>query len=422
MGSAPSEQGLSRLIASIYDAALDEGGEGWGSALALVGAAVGAHNSTVLGIQRESRKFSGLFRVGVEPAAATAYETHFAHCDPVLEPAIARASAGAILVTDALITRSDLVRTEFYTDWLRPRGAHSGLCAVLLLEGTARALLYLARERADGPFGREDLRLVSLLAPHVRRACQVAVRLAAGAGGPPLGAAIERLLDPLLVVDALAQVTFANPAAEALLATRDGLWTNRSGGERRGRLRAATPTATAALRRLVAGAAGAAGAGDSHARTGREAVLGPHSSGGVLVLPRPSMRPALLLVVAPLPAPIGARGSAFAALVPAGGQGAALVSIVDPARTPSQAGLEPVVGRYLCAQYALTATEAAVALDIVAGDGLEAVAAGRQVTLATVRTQARHIYLKTGVRGQVGLSQLVSGVRAAVRPGGSRLP
>jgi len=419
MGTPLSDHAWSRLIASIYDAALDGTEEGWSPALALVGDAVGAHNCVVLGIQRASLDFSGIFQIGVDAAAATAYQTHFAHCDPVLEPAIARAAAGAQLVTDELITRSELLRTEFYADWLRPRDTYSGLCAVLLQEGCARALLYLGRDRADGPFEAEERRLVALLTPHVQRASQIAVRLAVGSGGSTVGAAMERLVDPLMIVDPLARVTFANPAAEALLATSDGLWTDRSGGESRGRLRGATPKSTAVLRRLVAGAAGAAG---RSARGGSGALRGPDGSGGTLVLPRPSKRPALLVLVAPLPAPIRASGSAFAALAPGGDQGAALVSIVDPARTPSRAGLEPVARSYLRVQYALTATEAAVALDLVAGDGVAAVAARRRVTMATVRSQARRIYEKTGVRGQVGLCQLVSRLRAAVDPGGSDPP
>lgn len=69
MATPLSDHAWSRLIASIYDAALDGSGEGWSPALALVGDAVGARNSTVLGIQRESRQFSGVFRVGVDAAA-----------------------------------------------------------------------------------------------------------------------------------------------------------------------------------------------------------------------------------------------------------------------------------------------------------------------------------------------------------------
>ena len=416
IGKPLSDRTWSRLIASIYDAALDGSAAGWSPALALLGEAVGARNSVVLAVQRERLNFTGIFQVGVDAAAAAAYETHFAHCDPVLEPAIARSATGAVLVTDALITRSALVCTEFYADWLRPRGAHSGLCEVLLREGSARALLYLGRDRADGPFERDDLQRVSLLTPHVQRACQVAVRLAAASGAASLDAAMHRLLDPLLVVDARARVTFADPAAEALLATGDGLTIDRSCSGGHGQLRAATPNATALLRRLVAGAASAAGRG---ARDGAGAVFGADDSGGTLVLRRPSKRPALLVLVAPLPAPTRASGSAFAALAPGGDQGAALVSVVDPTRTQPQAGLEPVIRRYLRLQYALTATEAAVAIDLVAGDGVAAVAARRQVTVATVRSQARHIYQKTDVRGQVGLSQLVSGLRAAVHPDGS---
>jgi DNA-binding CsgD family transcriptional regulator len=41
-----------------------------------------------------------------------------------------------------------------------------------------------------------------------------------------------------------------------------------------------------------------------------------------------------------------------------------------------------------------------VAVALAAGDGLAAVAAAHGVSLATVRTQAQHVYRKTGVRGR----------------------
>jgi DNA-binding NarL/FixJ family response regulator len=132
------------------------------------------------------------------------------------------------------------------------------------------------------------------------------------------------------------------------------------------------------------------------------------------VLPRPSMRPAFLVLVVPLPAHIRSGGSAFAALVPAGDQAAAVVSIVDPDGARSAAGLGPILRSYLRVQYALTDAEVSVALDILAGDGLEAVAVRRGVTMATVKTQARRVYEKAGVRGQLGLAQLVARLRVPV--------
>jgi DNA-binding CsgD family transcriptional regulator len=60
-----------------------------------------------------------------------------------------------------------------------------------------------------------------------------------------------------------------------------------------------------------------------------------------------------------------------------------LVLITDPADTPVRAG------QALQQLFALTAAEAGVALALAAGHSAEAIAAERQVSLSTVRTQIR---------------------------------
>jgi DNA-binding CsgD family transcriptional regulator/PAS domain-containing protein len=418
MSDAPSGAAVSQLLGAIYDAAADASGARWTAALELVGNAVGARGSVVLAMQGAPRQFSALFTVRVDTAATVAYQTHFVHRDEVLEPAIARSSTGALLVTDDLVRRADLVRTDFYTDWLYPRAEHSGLCSVVFREGPAVALLYLSRHRADGPFTRDDLRLVSLLTPHVRRAAELCARLSTRrVGAPERDGVMDCLADPLIIVDALAHVTFANRAAETLLASTDGLATERSAGERRGRLCASTAASTTALRRLVADAARLSRSSSGRTHADVEAVLGSQGAGGPLVLPRPSGRPALLALVAPLPARVPAGESAFSQLWPVRDEGSAIVSIVelDGARSPTRHG--PAIRTYLRSQYGLTDAEVTVALTIVAGDGLDAVAARRRVSITTVRTQARRIYEKSGVSGQVGLAQLVAQLRVPVDVG-----
>jgi DNA-binding CsgD family transcriptional regulator len=61
----------------------------------------------------------------------------------------------------------------------------------------------------------------------------------------------------------------------------------------------------------------------------------------------------------------------------------------------------------LRARYGLTHAEAALAVEICVGDGLQAAANRRGVSLATARTHLAHIFQKTGVGRQAELVRLI---------------
>jgi DNA-binding CsgD family transcriptional regulator len=80
------------------------------------------------------------------------------------------------------------------------------------------------------------------------------------------------------------------------------------------------------------------------------------------------------------------------------------VLITDPADTPVPAG------EALQQLFALTAAEAGVALAAAASHSAEAIAAERQVSLPTVRTQIRQILEKTGARHLRDLGRLLAAI------------
>jgi DNA-binding CsgD family transcriptional regulator len=61
----------------------------------------------------------------------------------------------------------------------------------------------------------------------------------------------------------------------------------------------------------------------------------------------------------------------------------------------------------LRARYGLTHAEAALAVEICAGDGLQAAANRRGVSLATARTHLARVFQKTGVGRQAELVRLI---------------
>ena len=207
--------------------------------------------------------------------------------------------------------------------------------------------------------------------------------------------ALGRWTDAVLLVDGQSGLHAANEAAESLLRLGDGLALEPDRGLGRGRLRAATPAGTAVLRRLIAAAAALA-----VPRTGAPA-LPPRDM--ALALVRASGRPALAALVAPLSPACAVDTSWVAALSADVSRAAAVLFVSDPTAT---AGDATALLR-LRINYGLTPAEAAIAVAVAGGQGLQAVAAAQGVALATVRTQVQHAYRKAGVRGQAALARLV---------------
>ncbi len=83
----------------------------------------------------------------------------------------------------------------------------------------------------------------------------------------------------------------------------------------------------------------------------------------------------------------------------------ALLFLEDPAALPGDAARTA-----LAELYGLSAAEVSVALVLAQGEEVSAIADSRGVTRETVRTQAKHIYAKTGTGRQAALARLVAGL------------
>src|SRR5260370_15528591 len=166
--------------------------------------------------------------------------------DPDLMRALARRHVGApwthagigpppgtTFSIDAVVPARDLVKTEFYGEILRPQQIlHCG-CAPLARDGERVVGLSVFRTPTIGPVESEDLRLLSLVAPHFKRAAQIAWRLGTLAVlDAAKTAALDGLEHGVLLIDAGGPLLFSNRAAGTILAFRDGLAVARGGGLR----------------------------------------------------------------------------------------------------------------------------------------------------------------------------------------------
>jgi DNA-binding CsgD family transcriptional regulator len=221
-------------------------------------------------------------------------------------------------------------------------------------------------------FEERQIELCRLLAPHLQRAMAISLklrRLEAERGG--LADMLDYLDDSVILLDAEARPLFINKAAEMLFAPSHPI---RLTGGRIVALRAAD---TVRLHQLLASCAGEAIADDA---------------GGRILLHAPNG-------AAPLPAVIAPTRIRISWLIPY--QPIAMLLVKS---APQHSLTQP---EDLRARYGLTAAEAALAVEVCAGDGLQAAANRRGVSLATARTHLARIFQKTGVGRQAELVRLL---------------
>jgi DNA-binding CsgD family transcriptional regulator len=366
---------LNALIEHLYDAAV--GVADWHTALESLSDLFNG-SAAALGIVGP-RSIGRIVQVGVDPACEARYlERHAGRNELAARSAVV--PVGTVVTDRDLMPRAEFLRTAFYDECLRPHG----LSTLMNLraargEGGAVANVCILRSAGQGDFGPEDVQLFESLAPHLRRAVAVHVRLAEAEGERrALSETLDRLSHAAFLVDAASVVRLANAAGAELLAKRDGLSADAGDGMA---LRAARGGETTALRRLIAAAVRGDGAGPPRA--------------GRMRLPRPDKAPLMAAVV-----PLTAAGLAAAGLRP---DAAALLLVTDPeakARTPSPAVLREIFG--------LTPAEAEIAARAARGEGMPAAAEALGITQGTARLHLSRVFEKTGAHRQAELTALLS--------------
>lgn len=212
------------------------------------------------------------------------------------------------------------------------------------------------------------LTLLRALVPHLRGALRTQSRLVELSRERAFAlATLEKAHYGVLIVTADAALVFANSMAERLLHSGNGLTVDAAG-----RLQATPAAVHKRLRRLIEQAAA-------------------EEDGGNVALARPSGRRPLAVRVSPLD---GLSGDSP-------WHRAALLLIVDPEHDPEP---QPEALHDL---YGLTEAETLVALGVLRGDGLPAVADQLSVSVFTARTHLQHIFAKTKTHRQAELVRLL---------------
>ena len=305
---------------------------------------------------------------GLEPDFEAAYVQHYWQTDPWVDVS-ARCAVGEALASDALLTRTDLMRSEFYAGMCVPFELDDLLGGVIARSEAELVTIGIMKQARGQPFDVESTRELKTLLPHFQRAIAISRRLAAAqSDGEFAWHLIDKLPHSVLIVGGNGRVARTNRAAEQLFG--DGLALDL------GRLTAVL--APAPLRQQV-----------------DAALAGAITASPVAVaIPRPSGRPSYRATVMP----IGEHDALLDGIAPP----AALVVIVDPAATVDEPSW------LLAERFGLTEAETRIAMLVGHGASPREAAALFGVADDTVRFQLRQIYAKTGTTTQAGLTRLLA--------------
>jgi DNA-binding CsgD family transcriptional regulator len=361
-----SERRFDALIAAIYDAGADF--QRWPEAMRLMARAFHAP-AVVLGGFSARPKDVFVIAPQVDPAHHELYAAYYHRINPILPLALG-APVGAVRTDTMMIPRREFARTEFFNDFLLPQDCGSMLGGAAYVDNSRQVSVVVQRGRV---FEEEEVALYQRLVPHLQRAVQLNVKLellnlqcAASAE------MLHRLDKGAFLVDVSARVLLMNREAEQSMRASGGLRVVN------GTLRARSAFDTAKLHALIAGCAGRTGAGEV--------------DDALVVARGPDRTPMMVSVL-----PFHRYEPILLSQHPA-----AIVFTSDPDRAQ-----QPTAAR-IKLLYGLTPAEAAFAVEIAKGDGIQACADRLGISRSTARTHLLHIFRKTDTSRQAELVRLLS--------------
>ncbi len=370
---------FSELVETLYEAGLDS--DKWQDFCDGLNAALPGARIMLQGHDIRSRTNLGLLTSNYDPREAAEYLQYYQGINVWL-PLMKTAPVARVLTDADVLDRQDLVRTEFWADYVRPLGDISAAVGTVLFREADRILVLTANYNwARQDRYRDKSRFLwALLTPHARRAFEIQRTIR----GQKLvdrsyRQALDKVRNAVFLLDSRGRVSHLNAAAGALLRVGEVFFTDREK-----RLRAFDPQADRSIRTQIASISDR-----------RYATL----DGAVVLRPKSGARPsvATLLPFRPNIENTGLFGDFACGVVPI-----AMLTVVDAARDEAR------LRAALCASYGLTETEIEIAVLLHGGQSIHDCASLRGVSIHTVRNQVRSILEKTGTHRQSELVALTN--------------
>jgi DNA-binding CsgD family transcriptional regulator len=278
------------------------------------------------------------------------------------------------IVQSRVMDRSTWMGNRYFTEWADPQGLWDAVAFGFARDATMVGNVGFGRHRTAGEIGEDELAVLRLIAPHVRRAVAISHLLEVKTMETlTFASSLETLTSGVVLVDEQLGIVHANAAAGAMLRARDPM------RSQQGRLTLAYAEANNALQRAVAIAAR------------REMDLGRR---GIGIPMRRADRTPCVAHVLPLRA-----GQIRPGLVQRASAAVFVAQAASPPRMPADA---------LALLYDLTPAESRIFELIVDGRAPADIAAALGIAPSTVKTHLLRVFDKTGCSRQAELVKLAA--------------
>lgn len=367
---------LADVIGRIYEAAEDP--LVWADVLRLLGNEFGSTVNVFVLSDKNSPQSEVVVSDGGDPKWEREYDDYYHSINIVLRRLYPFLAPGRVLSSADYFTDQELLASEYYNEFLRRRDVFYLIGGTVNASPTSNSLLTMVRSRRRRAWTNTEKERLSRLMPHLQRASRLSGNFARLR--QERDEIVNRLPMGIIVLTESGKIGFLNPAAEAILTKKDGLYGSANG------IDAADPIESSHLRTMILGAKLTASRKDS-------------SGGGSLSITRSAGRPLSVLVAPLMPT----------ALTPASQSPRVAIFISDPDVT------QPTNMERLTSMFNLTPAESKMADQLVQGKTLGDAADELNITLETARTHLKRIFGKTCTGRQSELMRLLVSSPAALR-------
>ncbi|MHB1207139.1 MAG: helix-turn-helix transcriptional regulator [Rhodospirillaceae bacterium] len=354
------------LLDTIYDAALDS--SRWTGFIETLAASASGTYCMFVRHDPIAREGEILTDSGFDPEIVIKYKNYFASINPWLKN-VHTQPIGLVIPSEQRFPVSELQRTEFYADFVRPQKIHSGAGVTLLQDGSRFFALSMMFQMGHARQKPAAITRMQRLVPHLQRAARINRQLAHSAfRWQAAEETLNRLAVGVILVTADLSVVFGNRSANAILTKADGIAVGRSG-----RLSIADSEGASQLLHLV---------------------TMPHAgTTGALAIRRPSGERPFTMLVAPV---------LHAASPTELAQAVAMVFIRDPLDRSD------VSNEVLSALFDLSPAEARLARTLLEGCGLQHAAEALGISHNTAKSQLKAVFDQLGCTRQSDLVRVVT--------------
>jgi DNA-binding CsgD family transcriptional regulator len=354
-------------VASLHEAALLP--ERWPDALQASMRLFGASGILLTDIDTRLGTPRSIQTGGHEPALLAAYAGHYESIDPTIAVGMAGAH-GTVYHLREHFSEQQMSRMEYFQDFLFAFGVADVMATPIDYASGARLFVSLQRRTGERPFNTKCHPLLAQFSRQVNIAKQTEARLLASSqSNRALASGLDAFSAAMFIVNAKAALRHHNRAADVLLNARKGL------EFQSGHLRITSASAHARLLHALRSAS-------------------PPSSQAAIFTMTAAGGGALQVLTTPLWPAQDLAASWQEPLV--------LVIVWD---TQNAALAASQSMRQL---YRLTAAESRLVAELADGKTLREIADVRAVSLATLRSQLKAAFGKTGARRQLDLVRLVA--------------